>query len=525
MMNKLNISVSPHARDKMSTSALMACVFFALIPSAVVGVWHGGLHTLLVLLASTITAVLSEFIFDFITKKPNTIKDNSAAVTGLILGLSLSGSVPLYIPIIGSIFAIIVVKCFFGGLGKNFINPALAARCFLMISFSKTMTTFELDGVSTATPLDVLKNGGVINLSDMFYGTSAGVIGSCALAMIVGGLALWVLDIIDWRIPVSVFLSFVLFLGLFGGQGFDLRYLMAQIFGGGLLMGALFMATDYVTSPVSPLGHVIYGCMIGILGGLFRVLGSAADSFSYAIIISNLFVPLIDEFIVPKPYAYRKQSELVRSGHPIKNFFKSIPKPAIVLTMIALLAGIALSGVFTMTKDTIEEQQMAANAESYRTVLSEAETFEKVDAADEAIKELAGGVYGSSFGRVTINDCVAGKNAAGEVIGYVLSVTTMDGFDGNITLSMGLKADGEITAIAFTELAETAGMGMRADEPEFKGQFSGRNVSKFVLNKSGDGTGADEINSVSGASITSGAVVNAVNAGIDFYNTVVKGGN
>ncbi|MBR1758806.1 MAG: RnfABCDGE type electron transport complex subunit D [Lachnospiraceae bacterium] len=525
MEHKLNISVSPHARDKMSTSAIMACVFFALIPSAIVGVWHGGLHTLYVLLAAVITAVLSEFIFDYITKKPNTVKDNSAAVTGLILGLSLSGSVPLYIPILGSIFAIIVVKCFFGGLGKNFINPALAARCFLMISFSKTMTTFTLDGVTSATPLETLRTGGVINLTELFYGSAPGVIGGCALTMIIGGFALWVLDIIDWRIPVSVFVSFVLFVALFGGQGFDLRYLAAQIMGGGLLMASLFMATDYVTSPVSPLGHVIYGCLIGILGGLFRVLGSSADSFSYAVIISNLFVPLIDEFIVPKPYAYRKQSELVRSGHPVKSFFKMFPKPAIVLTVIALLAGVALSGVYTLTKDAIDEQQLAANAESYKAVLPDAESFEKVDAIDAAIAELDGGFYGTDFGRVTINEGVAGLDASGNVVGYVLSVTTKDGFDNDITLSLGLTADGETTGIAFTELNETAGMGMRADEPDFKDQFNGRSVSKFTLNKAGDGTGADEINSISGASITSGAVVNAVNAGLDFYNNVVKGGN
>ncbi|MBQ9562683.1 MAG: RnfABCDGE type electron transport complex subunit D [Lachnospiraceae bacterium] len=525
MMNKLNISVSPHARDKMSTSAIMACVFFALIPSTIVGVWYGGMHSAFVLLAAVLTAVLSEFVFNLIVKKPQTVFDNSAAVTGLILGLSLPGSVPLYIPILGSLFAIVVVKCFFGGLGKNFINPALAARCFLMISFSKTMTTFTVDGVSTATPLDVMRNGGAIKLTDMLFGSAPGVIGGCALAMLAGGFALWVLNIIDWRIPVSVIVSFTLFLGLFGGQGFNPGYLMAHLLGGGLLMGAFFMATDYVTSPVSPLGHVIYGCLIGVLGGLFRVLGSAADSFSYAIIISNLFVPLIDEFIVPKPYAYRKQSELVRSGHPVKNFFKSIPKPAIVLTVIALLAGVSLSGVYTMTKEAIEAQQMAANAESYRAVLPGAETFEKVEAAGEAIEALDGGVYGTDFGRVTINECVAGKDASGNIVGYVLSVTSMDGFDGNITLSMGLTAEGETTGIAFTELNETAGMGMRADEPAFKDQFSGRTSAKFVLNKSGDGTGADDINSISGASITSGAVVNAVNAGLDFYNNVVKGGN
>ncbi len=525
MNNMLNISSSPHVRDKRTTSSVMYCVALALLPAAITGVWNHGWHALFVILASVITALLSETVFNYIVKKPNTVKDGSAVVTGLLLALCLPATVPLYVPVIGALVAIIIVKCFFGGLGKNFINPALAARCFLLISFSQTVTTFKVDGVSAATPLADLKAGTVVSLTKMYLGTSNGVIGNCIIALLVGGLALWALDIISWEIPVSVIVSFTLFMALFGGQGFDPLFLLAHLLGGGVIMGAFFMATDYVTSPVTGTGQLVYGACIGILGGLFRVLGSAADSFSYAIIISNLFVPVIDQFIVPKPFAYRKSSIEARSEEGKKPFWTKFPKAAAILTVITLVAGVALSGVYGLTKESIEEQKAMKERESYVAVCPGAESFESTDAIKAAIEEQGEDSYGSDFGRVSIKDAAVGKDASGNIVGYVVSVTTHDGFDGDITLSIGIGADGSTTGISFTELNETAGMGMRADEPEFKDQFTGRTASRFTLNKAGGSTAEDEINSVSGASITSGAVVNAVNAGLDFYENVMKGGN
>ena len=525
MNNMLNISSSPHVRDKRTTNSVMYCVGLALLPAAITGVWNHGLSSLVVILASVLTAVCSEYVFDLIVKKPNTVKDGSAVVTGLLLALCLPATVPVYVPVIGALVAIIIVKCFFGGLGKNFINPALAARCFLLISFSQTVTTFKVDGVSSATPLADLKAGTVVDIAKMFFGTSNGVIGNCILALLAGGLALWALDIISWEIPVSVVVSFTLFMALFGGQGFDPMFLLAHLFGGGVIMGAFFMATDYVTSPVTGPGQLVFGAIIGILGGLFRVLGSAADSFSYAIIIANLFVPLIDEFIVPKPYAYRKAAIEARSPEGKQSVWTKFPKPAIILTAITLIAGVALSAVYGLTKDSIEAQNAAKERAAYVAVCPGAETFETTDAITAAIEELGEDSYGTDFGRVNIKDAAIGKDASGNIVGYVIKVTTHDGFDGDITLSLGLNAEGQTNGIAFTELNETAGMGMRADEPEFRDQFGGRSVSRFTLNKAGGSTAEDEINSVSGASITSGAVVNAVNAGLDFYENVMKGGN
>ena len=523
MNNILNISAGPHTRSPLSTRRIMYTVILALLPTAIVGAVTYGFHAFLVMFCSVAAAVGTEALFNLIVRKPQTISDGSAVITGLLLALTLPPSVPLYIPIVGSAFAIGVVKCCFGGLGKNFINPALAGRCFLLISFSSIVTTFHVDAVSSATPLSVLKAGGEVDVLQMFLGTSNAVIGSSILAMLIGGIALWALRIIQGNIWISVVVSFTLFMGIFGGRGFDPVFLLAHFCGGGMIMGALFMATDYTTSPASRPGQIVYGSMIGILGAIFRIYSNAEDSFSYAIIICNLFVPLIDMFVVTKPYGQRSGALTKLRGEET-NPLKRIPKPVLVLAGITLVAGFALSGVYTMTKDSIAEQKRLAQVASYQKVCEEAVTFEEDEAAGAAIAALNGGVYGESFGRAYVNSAVVAKDAAGEIVGYVLSVSSLDGYDGNITLSLGLMPDGEVRKIAFTELHETPGMGMRCAEPDFADQFNGKKVEAFVLNKSGNALSEEEIDTVSGASRSSGAVVNAVNAGLDFFQNVMKGG-
>jgi len=520
----LNLSASPHVRDRWTTSFIMHTVLLSLVPAAAVGVIVNGVHALLVILASILAAVGTEALFCLLTKRPLSIGDGSAAVTGMLLALSLSPITPVVYPVIGSIFAILVVKCCFGGLGKNFINPALAGRCFLLISFGSAMTRFPmLDGITSATPVAQLAAGKAVNITSMFLGTSNGVIGSSILALLVGGLILWGLDIIHGEICFAVLGGFTLFMGLFGGQGFDPKFLLAHLCGGGVIMGAFFMATDYTTSPVSRLGQLVYGCLIGVLGAMFRIFGHNADSFSYSVIIGNLFTPLIDMYIIPKPYAYHKKAIRAASGIKLPPLRQRIPKPVVALALITLIAGVALSGVYDMTKDTIEEQKKAASAASYRAVVPQAVAIEESEAAMEAIEALGGQVYGTKFGKAYINEAYVGKDEAGNVVGYALSVTSGDGYDGNITLSVGLDAEGRVLGIAFTELTETPGMGMRADEDAFKGQFAGRLVSQFVHNKGGV-PGEDTIDAISGASTTSGAVVNAVNAGLDFFHSVLQGG-
>ena len=524
----LNLSASPHVRDRWTTSFIMHTVLISLLPAAAVGVIVYGWHALLVILASIIAAVGTEALFCVMTRKPLSITDGSAAVTGMLLALSLSPSTPVVYPILGAVFAILVAKCCFGGLGKNFINPALAGRCFLLMSFGATMTQFPaLDGVTSATPFkllsDAFANGTPLNLdvTSMFLGTSNGVIGSSIVALLIGGLVLWGLDIIHGEICFSVLGGFTIIMGLFGGRGFDPTFLAAQLCAGGVVMGAFFMATDYTTSPVSRLGQAVYGCLIGVLGALFRILGKV-DYFSYSVIIGNLFTPLIDMYIIPKPYAYRKKAIRAASGVKLPPLTQRIPKPVIALALITLIAGLALSGVYSMTKETIDAHADQAKAAAYAAVVPGAEAFEHDETADAAIAALDGQVYGTKFGKAYVNEAFVAKDGSGNVVGYALSVTSGDGYDGNVTLSLGLDATGKVLGIAFTELTETPGMGMLADEPAFKDQFVDRQVTQFVHNKGG-ATGDNVIDAISGASTTSGAVVNAVNAGLDFFHTVMGG--
>ena len=510
--NLYNVSSSPHIRQDLTTGGVMLNVIVALLPATAFGIYHFGQNALITIIAAILATTLSETLFDLITRRKMTVTDGSAVVTGLLLALSLPPTVPLYIPIIGGVFAIIVAKCLYGGLGKNWMNPALAARCFLLISFGTTMTNFKVDGISGATPLAAMKAGETIRLADTYLGFSNSVIGGSALALLIGGLFLWASGGITMSIPASCLITFTAFMTVFGGQGFDVPFLLAHLFAGGMLMGAFFMATDPVTSPMTTRGQILYGIIIGLLAGLFRVKGSAADSVSYAIIISNMFVPFIDKLPAPKPLGYNNNG--VSGEYKPKEF----PKAAINLCAITLIAGLALSGVFAMTKTKIEEQKMLANAESYKAVLPEAATFSFDEELSAAIDALEGAPYDSaSFGKAYVNDVIVGEAEDGSIVGYVLSVTSAEGFEGNITLSAGLLPDGTLNGIAFTELNETAGMGMRVDEDAFKGQFAGVNVGSFKLNKQGGSTADDEIDTVSGASTTSGAVVNAVNAALAFF--------
>ncbi|MBR4575850.1 MAG: RnfABCDGE type electron transport complex subunit D [Clostridia bacterium] len=512
MNGVLNISSSPHTRDRWTTPYIMRMVVLSLLPATVVGIVVHGWQAFGIIALAVVSAVASEWVFNKICHKPDTIWDGSAAVTGLLLALSLGPKTPLYIPVIGSVFAIVVCKGCFGGLGKNFINPALAARCFLLISFANAMTIKpSLDAVASATPVGALKALEQVDITKMFLGTADGVIGSSILALLVGGLLLWSLDIIHGQICFSVLIGFTLLIGLFGGEGFNPRFLLAHLCGGGVVMGAFFMATDYVTSPVSRLGQFIYGCLIGVLGGIFRLWGNTADSFSYAIIIGNVCTPLIDTYIVQKPLAYRK----VGKTRPVKKEPFRIPRPVIALTIIAALAGLALSGVYSVTKGTIEAQEIAKETEAYKAVCPDAASFANADQAEKALKEYEGKT-------TRVNKAYIAKDAAGNTIGYALNVSSK-GFGGTVTLAMGLTADGKIIGISFTELNETAGLGMKADEPAFREQFNGRG-GELILVK-GTASGEQEICAITGASVTSNAVISAVNAGLDLYETTLKGGN
>ncbi len=303
MNDLMKVSSKPHIRSKISTSKIMLAVVIALLPTTIFGIWNFGLHALLLIVVTVMSAVLTELLFEIGMKKKITITDFSAIVTGLLLALNLPPNAPLWIGIIGSVFAILVVKMLFGGLGQNFMNPALAARCFLLISFPALMTNFDCDVYTGATPLASLKAGETVNVFDMVIGKIGGTIGETSMfAIVLGACLLILLGVIDLRIPGTYIVTFILFLIIFGGHGFNTYYISAQLSGGGLMLGAFFMATDYVTRPITKIGQILYGILLGVLTGIFRVFGAGAEGVSYAIILGNLLVPLIEKCSFPRAF-------------------------------------------------------------------------------------------------------------------------------------------------------------------------------------------------------------------------------
>ncbi|MBO4784163.1 MAG: RnfABCDGE type electron transport complex subunit D [Lachnospiraceae bacterium] len=311
MDKKLKVSSNPHVRDGMSTRGIMLAVIIALMPATIFGVINFGYHALLVILVSIGFSVLSEFVMCKILKKPVSVGDCSAIVTGLLLALNLPSTFPLWMTAIGACFAIVVVKMLFGGLGQNFMNPALGARCFLVISFAKYMTNFTTDVYTGPTPLAIVKAGGEVNIFDMVIGRTAGTIGETSMiAIVLGACFLIALGIIDLKIPGSYIVSFVIFILLFSKRGFDLNYICAQLAGGGLMLGAFFMATDYVTRPITKKGQYLFGILLGILTGVFRIFGPGAEGVSFAIILGNLLVPLIEKITLPKAFGKGGENSL-----------------------------------------------------------------------------------------------------------------------------------------------------------------------------------------------------------------------
>ena len=316
MSDLYQVSSSPHVRAKDTTSRIMLYVIIALLPTSLFGIYNFGFRALLIL-TTVISCVFFELLYNTLVHKKSTIQDLSAVVTGLLLALNLPVTLPLWEAVIGSAFAIIVVKCLFGGLGQNFMNPALGARCFLLIAFAADMTNFVTDAYTGATPLAQMRQEGMAQIStiDMLIGRTAGTIGeTSAIAILLGAIFLILMGVINLRIPASYIITFVIFTVLFGGYGFDGAYLTAQLCGGGLMLGAFFMATDYVTSPITPRGQIIFGICCGLLTGLFRAFGANAEGVSFAIILSNLLVPMIEKITIPRAFGKTAAAEKQEGG-------------------------------------------------------------------------------------------------------------------------------------------------------------------------------------------------------------------
>ena len=299
------VSGTPHVRSKESIQSIMRDVIIALVPATAAGIYYFGLRALILIVAAIISAVFFEWLYEKITKKPVTINDLSAVVTGLLLAMNLPASAPVWVAIVGSAFAIIFAKQLFGGLGQNFINPALAGRAFLLASYPTEMTTWVVpnglaaDAATYATPLAQLKNGALdASLEQLVIGQVGGTIGEpCAIALIIGGIYLLYKHVISWKIPVIYIATVFILFAVIGRHG--MRMPLQEIFAGGVMLGGIFMATDYASSPVTPKGQVIFAVGAGLLTYLIRTFGGYPEGVSYSILIMNCCVPLIERFTEP----------------------------------------------------------------------------------------------------------------------------------------------------------------------------------------------------------------------------------
>ena len=316
MATKLTVSTSPHIHSEFTTRKIMLMVLASLLPAGIVGIYFLGLRALAVIATCVVTCIISEYAWQRIMKQKYTIGDLSAVVTGLLLAYNLPPTIPLWMAICGSIFAIIVVKQFYGGIGCNIVNPALAARAMMLISWPVAMTTWTVNGISGATPLAEMKAGAVTSMPscwNLIVGNMGGCIGeTCGILLILGGLYLIWENVISWRIPVVYILTTAILASLFNhGGGFHFMY---EIFTGGLLIGAIFMATDYTTSPMNAKGQYIYAFGCGLLTALIRTWGGYPEGVSFSILIMNIAVPLIDRYTEPRILGAPKSNFLKRLG-------------------------------------------------------------------------------------------------------------------------------------------------------------------------------------------------------------------
>ena len=306
-MEKLIVSSSPHIHTKRTTQSIMLDVLIALAPAAIAAVVLFGLKALINIVICVGVSMLSEFLFNLITKKKQTVLDLSSAVTGLLLALNLSTNANVWHCIVGSVFAIVVVKCLFGGIGCNFANPAITARIFLMLSFASigggVSTNFQTDLVAGATPLELIKNNNTADLPsllDMLIGNRGGAIGeTCAIALILGGIYLVIRKVINWRTPV-IFVGTVFVLSLIITGSFSLA--LYEVLGGGLLLSAIFMATDYSTTPINKYGKMVFALGCGLITVLIRFLGAYPEGVSFAILLMNILAPYIEKLCTVAPF-------------------------------------------------------------------------------------------------------------------------------------------------------------------------------------------------------------------------------
>lgn len=543
----LKVSASPHVRSKDNTSDIMFDVVLALVPATAFGLYLHGWYAALLVAVCIGSCVGFEALYQACMHKKVTVGDFSAVVTGLLLAMNLPPEFPIWMAILGSAFAIIVVKQLFGGLGQNFMNPALGARCFLLIAFSRYMTAFVYDGVSTATPLAILKNGGSVNIKDMFLGYTAGTIGETStVALLVGAVYLLIKRVISPKIPLIYIGTFAVCIAIYAvTKNYNVaEFVAAHICGGGLMLGAWFMATDYVTSPITSKGKVVYAVMLGLLTFVLRIFGGSAEGVSYAIIISNLFVPLIERVTVPKAFGEgadidkKDKKKKEKNTDEIKNAdtdteekkakedkpkqkmnVKGIVKAIAAIFVITVIMGAALGAVYSITKKPIADAEEKAKQEAYAEVFPDAAQIETFTEDEINLSDVNKVMASRGYGDNTIDEISVVADADGMFTGFIILVTNHSGYGGDIQLAVGVSLDYSIKGIAFLTINETAGLGMEAQNKEFLDQFIGKQVLQYSYTKTGS-TSDSEIDALSGATITTSAVVDAVNTALNFIGGI-----
>lgn len=543
----LKVSASPHVRSKDNTSDIMFDVVLALVPATAFGLYLHGWYAALLVAVCIGSCVGFEALYQACMHKKVTVGDFSAVVTGLLLAMNLPPEFPIWMAILGSAFAIIVVKQLFGGLGQNFMNPALGARCFLLIAFSRYMTAFVYDGVSTATPLVILKNGGSVNIKDMFLGYTAGTIGETSTAaLLIGAVYLLIKRVISPKIPLIYIGTFAVCIAIYAvTKNYNVaEFVAAHICGGGLMLGAWFMATDYVTSPITSKGKVVYAVMLGLLTFVLRIFGGSAEGVSYAIIISNLFVPLIERVTVPKAFGegadIDKKDKKIKEKNTdeIKNAdtdteekkakedkpkqkmnVKGIVKAIAAIFVITVIMGAALGAVYSITKKPIADAEEKAKQEAYAEVFPDAAQIETFTEDEINLSDVNKVMASRGYGDNTIDEISVVADADGMFTGFIILVTNHSGYGGDIQLAVGVSLDYSIKGIAFLTINETAGLGMEAQNKEFLDQFIGKQVLQYSYTKTGS-TSDSEIDALSGATITTSAVVDAVNTALNFIGGI-----
>ena len=510
----------PQVRAKRGTREIMLDVIIALLPALCVGVWQFGAQALIPLAVSIVSCVFFEWAYRKLMKKPDSIGDLSAVVTGILLAYTLPANCKWWLPIIGAFFAIVVVKQLYGGIGKNFLNPALAGRAFLLASYALFMTTWVVPGSLTsvigadattmATPLSYMKAGEALpqyfTYKSMFLGTMPGCLGEVsALALLIGGVYLLCRKVITWHIPVSFIGTVALLTLIFGsknGGGYThVEWMLDNLLSGGLLLGAFFMATDYSTSPVTAPGRIIYGVGCGALTVLIRVFGGFPEGVSFAILIMNCCAWMFDSSAsavrTSRPrrplqrLRRKKQRRLLQMAEKTekKSGGGQIIKLALVLFAVSAIMALALGLVNELTKDTIAMRAAETTKKAYANVLAADEYTEQADFEnDGTITKLSTATTG------------------GQQAGYVAEAT-FSGAQGMITMVVGLDDDYNCTGVYVTKHSETSGLGAKAadtNEGAWRDNLVGQGDGMKLAKDGGD------ITAISGATITSRAVVTEV---------------